>query len=118
MSDRRLLTGIAVAATLVALAAMGLLVVMFVRTPPSVQSGGEPASVSADSAAPSSTLTPSPSFSMRGAFDLFAGDTGLHNGDECRGIGPYQDINIGTPVRVYDTSGKVLTVGSLTGGAF
>lgn len=71
-----------------------------------------------DSARPSTT-TSTPTFTMKGAFDIPAsGDEKLAQGAACKGTGTYSDAAAGAPVRVYNGNGDVIAQGALSSGTF
>lgn len=74
-----------------------------------------PAAVTAWSSTP---LTPT--FSMRGVFNLYVvqSDPSMKTGVRCTGLGPYSYAITNAPVKVFDGHGHLLATGELGEGVF
>jgi hypothetical protein len=80
--------------------------------------GSGPTEVSQSTSRPTAT-TPSPTFTMKGAFDIPAvGGERIAQGATCKGTGTYSDAAAGAPVRVYNGDGEVIAQGTLPNGTF
>ncbi len=104
---------IAAGAVVVALGAVGVVIVL--RWPDAPVT---PASVGV--AVPAASSVAAPTFAMRGAFDLFvaSGSVNMTPGAACTGSGAYAEVAPGAPVKVFDGSGKLLATGALSNARY
>lgn len=102
----------------------GLAVVVIGVAPPVLIASGAFAGASQAGPTPAATSTSTtpavPSFTMRGAFDLFIAnpDPSLKPGVRCQGVDGGTTLDSSTPIRVFNADGQLLASGWLGTGTF